>query len=80
MVSFHRFSVRFRFRIVDLSFILGAICDRKLSPAVSHYCEISCDYFICLLRACQHSRQPKNTDLGKGKLFDKCHYTGFIDG
>ena len=42
--------------------------------------KISCDYFICLLRACQHSRQPKNTDLGKGKLFHKYHYTGFIDG
>ena len=42
--------------------------------------KIICDYFICLLRACQHSRQPKNTDLGKGKLFHKYHYTGFIDG
>jgi len=42
--------------------------------------KISCDFFICVLRACQHSRQPKNTFFGTGRLFVKYHYTGFTDG
>lgn len=29
--------------------------------------KISCDFFICSSCACQHSRQPKNTDLGKAR-------------
>jgi hypothetical protein len=36
MVSFPRLPVGLRFKMVDLAFIPGIICYRKLSPPVSH--------------------------------------------
>jgi hypothetical protein len=39
MESFHRLPVGLRFKMVDFAFIPGAICDKKLSPPVTHLCE-----------------------------------------
>jgi hypothetical protein len=80
MGSFHRLRVGLRLKMVDFASIPGTICDRELSPPVKHLCENQFRFLYLSFACMSELEEPKDTDLGTGKFFDKYHYTGFTDG